>query len=252
MKHENCSWAAEARESQEHINRYVFSARKIEEYCSDPLVLDVACGNGFGSLILSHGAKRVIGADLSAENIEFAKKNFAAKNIEYLAGNAASMPFGENAFDAAVSCETIEHLGEDDQVKFLTGLKRCVKPGGIIVISTPDHLVWQSQAMHQHDHIRELTKKELLDLLGRFFSVSGIYGIKKINQKNAYPKKILRSLLVAAKRVDVFGLRYKLIGGGLRKSLDAQTAPWDANIWPLPLGQGETASDLIAVCYNKK
>src|SRR5438445_536635 len=92
---------------------------------------------------------------------------------------------------------------------------------------------WIAEGEESKEHKKELTKRELLDLLGNYFTVAEIYGIKKVKQKPGFTKKALRSLLVAGKRADVLGLRYKLTGKGFRRSLDAQTAPWDANIWPL-------------------
>lgn len=235
----------------EHIDRYVFCAELIQEKYGAPFVLDVACGRGFGAWILAHTAgSRVRAGDINSEDVDFAKKNFAADNIEYSVLDAARISFAENTFDAAVSIETIEHLDEAQQKDFLAGLARCVKPEGLIIISTPDRLVWQSQAMHQHDHLRELTKKELELLLAGFFSLEGLYGVHPI-RKQSLAKKAVRAFLIFLKRLDVIGLRYKLTSGVFRESLDAKTAPWESDTRPVLLGDGETASDLIAVCRNK-
>lgn len=235
----------------EHIDRYVFSAELIQKRHSSPIVLDIACGKGFGAWILSHAAGRVVAADINREDVDFAKKNFAAAGVDYLVADAAELPFAENAFDAAVSLETIEHLDLSEQKKFLSGLKKCVKRGGLIVISTPDHAVWDSQAMHQHDHKQELTKKELEILLARFFSVKELYGVHLV-ENQPFIKRIARTFFIFLKRLDVFGLRYKLIGKNLRRALDVRTSPLEKDTWPVLLGPDEVASDLIAVCCNKK
>ncbi len=68
----------------EHYLRYQ-SAVSISE---NKTVLDIACGTGYGSKMLSKVAKKVIGVDNSKHSINYAKEHYSAKNIEYLVGDA--------------------------------------------------------------------------------------------------------------------------------------------------------------------
>jgi 2-polyprenyl-3-methyl-5-hydroxy-6-metoxy-1,4-benzoquinol methylase len=55
----------------EHWHRYHFAAR----WCEGKRVLDVACGEGYGSALLARGASRVTGVDISPEAVAHAQKS---------------------------------------------------------------------------------------------------------------------------------------------------------------------------------
>lgn len=120
----------------EHVARYVFAAA----LCAGRRVLDVACGEGYGSAMLAAaGAARVVGVDISEEAVSLARARFAGDRLEFKAGDAASLAtiLSEEApFDLIVSFETIEHLA--DPRPFLEGLRAVLAPGGGIVISAPN------------------------------------------------------------------------------------------------------------------
>ncbi len=67
-----------------------------------------------------------------------------------------NLPFGDASFDAAVSVEGIEHLR--DPTRFLEELGRVVKPGGALVLTTPNVLNWRSRVRFlfrgYHDYFR--------------------------------------------------------------------------------------------------
>lgn len=79
----------------EHLYRYIFA----KEFIKDKVVLDVACGTGYGTEFLNENkAKIVIGADISFETISYAKKFFF--NALYLQSDAIKLPFKDNIFDS--------------------------------------------------------------------------------------------------------------------------------------------------------
>ena len=52
----------------EHITRYIFAS----QFIKDKIVLDIACGSGYGSdYLLKNGARKVIGVDISKETVEY-------------------------------------------------------------------------------------------------------------------------------------------------------------------------------------
>lgn len=123
----------DAIEASIHLNRYLAA----KSYVSGMKVLDVACGEGYGSnLMKTWGAKSVIGVDVSKEALEKANKNFAQEGVEFINHSAEELPFEDNSFDVVISLETIEHL--DHPEKFIQEIKRVVKPDGTILISCPN------------------------------------------------------------------------------------------------------------------
>lgn len=96
----------------QHINRYNFA----KELVKDMRVLDVACGEGYGSNMLAETAKEVIGVDISKEAIEQANEKYSKENLSFKVMDAEGLSFDDNYFDAIVSFETIEHLGRPSPI----------------------------------------------------------------------------------------------------------------------------------------
>jgi ubiquinone/menaquinone biosynthesis C-methylase UbiE len=117
-----------------HRERYRFAARLVLE----GRVLDIACGIGYGSKILAQEdkVKQVIGVDVSSEAIHAAKQKFGGNKLSFQLASGERLPFQDNCFDSVVSLETIEHMAKP--VCFLAELRRVLRPGGVIVISTPN------------------------------------------------------------------------------------------------------------------
>ncbi|HWL79431.1 MAG TPA: glycosyltransferase [Roseomonas sp.] len=150
----------------QHHHRYLFAAR----YCAGQDVLDVACGEGYGSALLGTVARSVRGVDLDPETVAFAERNYGAANVSFRQGDAAQL-FEENAFDVIVSFETIEHLVDHDS--FLNGICRALRPGGLLIISSPDKKIYTEADGHENEfHLHELDRPEFKSLIsGRFANV---------------------------------------------------------------------------------
>jgi len=154
-----------------HLARYNFAAN----FVSNKIVLDVACGPGYGSyFLLGRGASQVIGGDIYPPAIEVAKKNFRKSGIDFFLLDATVIPFADESFDIVVSLETIEHLEQYRQ--YLTEVQRVLKPGGIFVCSTPNR--WHHYASLISPsiyHMHEFSIEELTGLLQEFFVGVEIY-----------------------------------------------------------------------------
>ena len=117
--------------------RYAFAAH----LASGQRVLDIACGNGFGTARLAESAASVVGADTSAEAIATAQATFARSNVTYQQVPSARLPFGDGSFDVVVCLETLEHLPRNRHAPFIAELRRVLAPGGLLVMSTPERNV---------------------------------------------------------------------------------------------------------------
>ena len=156
----------------EHLNRY----HSIVPFVEGKNVLDAACGTGYGSEILSRHASSVIGIDIDKESIEYAKEFYSAKNIEYLAGDVEKIPLDSVKIDVAVSFETLEHLSEKKQEKFLRELKRVLKNDGLLIISTPDKQHYSDDFTYANKyHEKEFRNNEFTNFLHSQFKYVKIY-----------------------------------------------------------------------------
>ncbi|MGD9265032.1 MAG: class I SAM-dependent methyltransferase, partial [Lysobacterales bacterium] len=117
----------------EHWHRYVVARR----FCEAKTVLDVACGEGYGSHMLAAVANHVTGVDISEDAVAHATGQYGGReNLEFIQGDCEKLPLPDNSVDVAVSLETIEHL--EAQEAFVGELRRVLKPGGLLVMSSPN------------------------------------------------------------------------------------------------------------------
>lgn len=160
---------------KEHIERYLFA----KQYVKNKRVLDIACGNGYGSeVLLSGGAKEVCGVDISSLVIDEANKNYVLENLKFKQGSAERIEFPDNYFDVVVSFETIEHL--NNRENFLREVKRVLRPSGIFIVSTPNRILTSCYLFYKHPfnefHKVEYKKKEFLPILNKYFEVIDLLG----------------------------------------------------------------------------
>lgn len=116
----------------QHLSRYVFALR----YVVNCATLDIACGTGYGTSLLSSLARSVVGIDISYEAIKWAKKN----NIFYCPAVFKVMDIERQIypkeFDVIVCFETIEHL--INPKSFLQNLlNNNLQSGGTFIFSVP-------------------------------------------------------------------------------------------------------------------
>lgn len=151
----------------EHIHRYALCFG----YIKDKIVLDIACGEGYGSNLMSSHAKMVYGVDISNTTISHAAQRYNQSNIEFKHGSATEIPLPDNSVDVVVSFETIEH--HDEHEKMLSEIKRILTPAGILLISCPDKLNYSDIPKYKNPfHKKELYKKEFNSLIDSYFKHS--------------------------------------------------------------------------------
>lgn len=144
----------------EHVNRYIFA----KQFVKDKDVLDIACGSGYGTeLLLGAGAKSVLGVDISKEAVKYCKNKYP--KINFKVGSVDDIPVEDESMDVVVSFETIEHVDEKTQQKFMQEVNRVLKNDGIFVVSTPNALVYEKG---NEFHMKELTPDELDVLLKKY------------------------------------------------------------------------------------
>ena len=145
----------------EHVARYAMLA----PFVRGKRVLDIACGEGYGSWFLKEwGAREVVGVDISADAIAVAKKRFGREGVNFLAGDACRAQdfLAHASFDLIVSFETIEHVA--DPLAFLSGLRSLASPEAGIFISCPnDHIAMAADQSNPY-HLRKYTFEEFRDL----------------------------------------------------------------------------------------
>jgi ubiquinone/menaquinone biosynthesis C-methylase UbiE len=149
----------------EHLHRYAIAG----EYVKDKIVLDIACGEGYGSNLLSKNARAVTGIDIDAKTINHASKQYSKNNLKFVQGRVENIPAPDLSYDVVVSFETLEHANEHE--KIFSELKRVLKPGGLLIISTPEKKYYTDlPGSHNPFHLKEVYEREFIKLLSNHFS----------------------------------------------------------------------------------
>ena len=150
--------------TNEHLHRYAQAL----DIVGDKVVLDIACGEGYGSNLLSGLASEVIGVDIDDATVDNAKIKYRHSNLQFLTGSAAEIPCADAYFDVVVSFETIEHHDQHD--KMMQEIKRVLKPGGLLMISSPDKFFHSDKPGYKNPyHVKELYADEFKSLLAKYF-----------------------------------------------------------------------------------
>jgi SAM-dependent methyltransferase len=166
----------------EHFHRYIIA----KEFSINKNVLDVACGEGYGSQMLSMVANKVVGVDINDETIAKAKQKYKETNLEFQTSNISELPFTDHHFDTVISFETIEHITHPEEA--LKELSRVVKDSGKLIISTPNKLVYSDERDYVNQyHEHEFYLDEFIQMLRKHFCYIKVFGQRMVRSSVIWP-----------------------------------------------------------------
>lgn len=177
----------------QHEARYAFVAAR----AAGLRVLDIASGDGrCAECLLAGGAAAVEGFDVSGEAIEASRRRGLPEAARFTQASGTQLPVDDASFDLCVSLETIEHI--DDDRAFVRELRRALKPGGMLILSTPNRTLTNpgrpiTARPYNPFHLREYSRDELDELLAPHFSERTWLG------QSWYSRRYLKRLETVAK-----------------------------------------------------
>jgi SAM-dependent methyltransferase len=146
-------------------------------------VIDTACGEGYGSEVLSRGAASVLGVEANLEAFEHARLRYRRANLRFERGLVET--HGEQSgYDIVVFLQTIEHV--HDPVAVLEHLRSILAPGGVAYISTPNVLTLAAPGAEKSDnpwHLKEYRAAEFDHLCREVFhhvELLGLFHARKL------------------------------------------------------------------------
>jgi SAM-dependent methyltransferase len=180
-----------------HIKVPVHTAfyRWAADWVTDRAVLDVGCGEGYGTAILAEKARSVTGLDLDSDQLEVTRQTYCPPNVEYLVGDAEDTGLGSETFEVVITNALLEYL--TDCEKFFDEAERLLKPGGIFLCSTKNATfsIKKSDGTPLYsNHNQEFTPAELERSLAKRFPKVEMYGLlaKDRSEKFILDKRALR------------------------------------------------------------
>jgi len=166
----------------------------------------MGCGMGwFANKLAQFGP--TTGIDLCDEAIEHAKSKFP--QVIFKAGNVFEMDLPKQHFDVVVSQEVIAHV--PDQVGYLERAAQVLKPGGYLIVTTPNRFVHNRSdwGPHPPGHIEHwLSRGELKRLLRPYFRVLRMQTAVPMGNRgvlrfvNSYKLNWVLRLLLSDERID--------------------------------------------------
>jgi 2-polyprenyl-3-methyl-5-hydroxy-6-metoxy-1,4-benzoquinol methylase len=164
---------------QRHLTVYEWIAERV----SGMRVLDMACGEGYGSDVLAQSADDVVGLDANPETHDHARLRYRRSNLRFERGMVEN--FGEpGRYDAVVFLQTIEHVQDPPAV--LRHLRSLLTRGGVAYVSTPNVLTLAPPGEAKSGnpwHIREFRAEEFNSLCRAEFpevQMLGLFHARKL------------------------------------------------------------------------
>ncbi|MCW0215172.1 MAG: class I SAM-dependent methyltransferase [Pseudonocardia sp.] len=144
--------------------------------CAGATVLEAGCGEGYGANLLAGVAHRVVGLDYDVVTAAHVARRYPAVGVAR--ANLVALPLADASVDVVVSLQVIEHLW--DQGLFLRECLRVLRPGGGLVVSTPNRITFSPglDTPLNPFHTRELSPAELGSLVAEAgFADVGMQGL---------------------------------------------------------------------------
>jgi len=217
-----------------HLKRYEFA----RPFCVGKDVLDAGCGVGYGTAYLAETARRVVGVDVDADAIEYARTRYARDNVEFIAGDLAELAFADESFDAVCAFEVIEHLEAVDV--FLAHAARVLRGTGVFVVSTPRADETRSEPENPYHRI-EFSPRDFEATLERHFRSVELYGQLRV-QTRRHRMLQRADVLRLRKRLPFLRRASRLVSGtASMETVSAEEIAISADLV-------DQATELVAVC----
>ena len=201
-------------------------------------VIDMACGEGYGSDVLAQRAASVVGVDANPEAYEHARLRYRRANLRY--ARELIETFSAKA-DAVVFLQTIEHL--QDPGAALEHFRELVGPGGVVYLSTPNVRTLAPQGAERSDnpwHVHEYRAAEFEQLCRQHFSAVALFGLFHARKLRAHELALKLGWDAAHARLGLTGRFYDWFTPAISTA--------DFALRPRGQADLEQALDFLAVC----
>lgn len=157
---------------EEHQLTNIDSARAFYPFTADCLpqtpgsrVLDLGCGTGLelGYYFEAVPTARVTGIDLAPGMLEALRGKFPGKDLTLILGSYFDVLFGESAFDAAVSVESLHHFTKAEKMPLYAKTRSALKPGGYLILTDYFAMTDEEERSRRAEFLRLKREQGILD-----------------------------------------------------------------------------------------
>ena len=154
------------------FQRHVVAYRMAAAMVAGKAVLDAGVGEGYGAAMLAETAASAVGVDIEPDVIDHAAA--AYPTVRFQTADLVALPFPDASFDAVVSFQVIEHLQRPRE--FVSECARVLRPGGLLLLSTPNRLTFSPTGTRNPFHTVEFAASELRTVLAASLTVERMAG----------------------------------------------------------------------------
>jgi SAM-dependent methyltransferase len=157
------------------FQRHLVVYRWIASRVGGRRVVDLACGEGYGSAVLARTASSVVGVDANPDAFEHARLKYSGPKLRF---ERNMLELWDGDVDCVVFLQTIEHVQDPDAV--LDRLRALVGRGGVAYVSTPNVLTLAPKGEERSGnpwHIKEYRAEEFRSLCERHFGSVELLGL---------------------------------------------------------------------------
>jgi SAM-dependent methyltransferase len=194
-----------------HEAVYRWILHRYRDALADGLIVDAGSGEGYGpDLLTAAGARLILGLEFDVAAATHARHRYPRTCI--VQANLAAIPIRDDAVDAVVTLQVIEHLW--DLRGFLLGCHRVLQPGGILITSTPNRPVFSPGLARGAKptnpfHVEEFDAAQVQSLLlGAGFTEIEMYGLwhgTRLAEWEAHHGSLISAQIAAMERSQDFG-----------------------------------------------
>ena len=224
-----------------HEAVYRWIATKYAEHLRDAVVLEAGSGEGYGAQLLHEaGARRVVALEYDPGAVQHAAA--AYPGVSSVRANLADLPMAAASVDVLVCLQVVEHLWA--LRAFLRDCARVVRPGGLVVVSTPNRPVFspglaRAERPANPFHVEEFDAEQLEERLTHagFVDVQ-VLGLRHAARIHAWEDAHQAALVAAQIEASVPG-----------RELDVLVARFVSGVTvdDFEVGDADGAQDLVAV-----
>ena len=158
------------------FRRHEVAYRFALPYVTGKRVLEVGCGEGYGTALLADAAATVVGIDYDRLTVAHAAARYPSAG--FVRANLASLPVPDESVDVVATLQVIEHVWNHGE--FIRECLRVLRPGGHLFVTTPNRLTFSPgrETPMNLFHTKAFTAAELAALVtANGFGVEAVYGL---------------------------------------------------------------------------
>jgi 2-polyprenyl-3-methyl-5-hydroxy-6-metoxy-1,4-benzoquinol methylase len=165
-------------------------------------VMELGCGEGYAITEMAKNAKKYIAIDKYYSSLA---KTSLPENAEFIKMRFPPLQFvAFNSYDVVICFQTIEHIKNDET--FLKDIFRVLKPGGKLILSTPNKKMSLTRnPWHEREYTAETMHQFISNTFSKF-SIQGVYGDDTVMHYYKKNKESVRKF----KQFDILDLENRL------------------------------------------